>query len=612
MVTCTWAAASLDHDPSTTMNKSATLTRKCSIVGTGSWLTSANPSSSSRRFRITVVVLDHQPDASSATGQPGPETRPGCPVSADGDYLPVVRLTVHWVASSEYWPWDMATMRGRQRFMVLVCFIALSLFGGGTPSASGPSLLNAQGASAQVLGPSDAIISAVAVSPYWPADGTILAVRSAQRDFRSDLVRSGDGGRTWERLPGPEQDEFAPWRTGIPYFGFAPTDGEARTLFLMSPSAGPRTVLYRSEDRGSRWTNVLELERTGRPGSSEGSGQTEHRLILSPAFAVDQIALVVAAGSMYRSTDGGVSWQKVSFVDRPVMSAAFSPDFRVDRTVFVSTQFDDHRRDEATDAVLISTDGGETWTASARGLEVEPNRYGTVAAITVSPTLAVDATVYAVATAFAPGCRPPSRCRWDSHVVRSHDRGQSWEPVLQLQDASASSGFRYGQGIALSADYATDGFALVNAPHLAGSGAIGGCSVFRTRDGGDTWAGGTISSAVSGSGGRCEGLTLYGGEDGLAFVFVGGQAGSPSRYSIGGESWTGFSVDSVPLEITDRQRLSIDLTMVPLVPDPGANRLLRGEVSEPQRRTVISTPTTLTLFVGGVNGISVITYQRGP
>jgi photosystem II stability/assembly factor-like uncharacterized protein len=483
-------------------------------------------------------------------------------------------------------------MRDRWCGIVLVCLLALSLIGGGTPSASGVSLLTAQGASAQVLGPSDAIISAVAVSPYWPADATILAIRTGQSDFRSDLVRSRDGGRTWERLPGPDE-EFAPFMLGIPYFGFAPTDGEAQALFLMTPRINARAILYRSEDLGGRWTNVLEMVLPG-------------KLILSPAFASDHVALVVADGSLYRSRDRGASWQVVPLADRLVLSAAFSPAFRVDRTIFVSMEFDEHRADEATDGVLVSTDGGETWMPSARGLEVEPNRYGTVAAITVSPTFAVDATVYAIATAFAPECRLPRRCRRDSHVVRSRDRGQSWEPVLQLGDASAMSFVRYGQGIALSTDYARDGFALVNAPHLAGSGSIAGCSVFGTHDGGDTWTGGVISGGGSASGDACQSLRLHGASGGLASVVV--NRSGRLRYSIGGEPWSHTSLDSVPLRTTDRQRLSIDPILVPLVAEPGANRPARQSVDESQGQAVISTPTSFTLFGGGVNGIGIVTY----
>src|SRR4051812_37543438 len=41
-------------------------------------------------------------------------------------------------------------------------------------------------------------VTAVGVSPNWPEDRFILAAR------KIDLVRSFDGGTTWERLPLPD------------------------------------------------------------------------------------------------------------------------------------------------------------------------------------------------------------------------------------------------------------------------------------------------------------------------------------------------------------------------------------------------------------------------
>jgi hypothetical protein len=503
--------------------------------------------------------------------------------------------------------------RGASIRIVLVSTVlaAIVSLAGGAAKGQSPDALPidpnfpTQSTSAQVeVRSSDAVIMATAVSPYWPADGTIIAVRTGPTDHRSDIVRTRDGGHTWERLPGPEQDDFAPRFTGIPYFGFVPTDGQARTLLLMSPGVGAATVLYRSDDLGNRWTNVLELRSPG-------------PLLLSPSFTVDQVALVVSDGTLYRSNDGGASWRMVPAADQPVLSAAFSPDFRVDRTIFVSTRFNAQRQDAATNAILISTDGGETWMPSAGGLEAEPNRYGMVGAVTVSPTFALDATVYAIATIFAPECRPQSRpqspCRRDSHVVRSRDRGQSWEPVLQLGDVSEQS-VRFGQGVALSEAYARDGFALVNAPRLGLSGVINGCSLFRTHDGGNTWEGGIVSSGTTagtpGLGARCERLELYGGEDGLAFVDVGYTAGT--LYSIGGESWSRFSRESLPFEITDHQRIPIDPTLVPSVPQTGANRRFRQQVQKFQRRMLTLTPTTLTLVGGSVNVINIVTYRRDP
>jgi photosystem II stability/assembly factor-like uncharacterized protein len=402
-------------------------------------------------------------------------------------------------------------MVARERRLVLACVLALVLGGiTGTPSAwSDEQPPTGEAAPWQALGPCGVLVVAIAVSPNWLSDRTLLAARAGPRDSRSDLVRSRDGGRTWERLPGPENPEFVTRSIGIPFFGFAPGERDARTLFLLSdePGISGRSILYRSEDTGEHWRRVLDTEWGG-------------RLVLSPDFESDRTALMVGGGALYHSTDRGMTWQTNPQADRYVLDAAFSPDFRLDRTIFLSTGYDGGRASAATGAVLLSVDGGETWAVSTDGLDVEPHRYGTVESLRVSPTFSVDSTAYVVSTSFDPATCPPRgyRCPRDSQLFRSSDRGATWESVLSLAEPDRSAQVRYGRDVALSAGYATDGYALFTTVHLSGNGGVAGCTIYRTQDGGNTWSQAQFVYASIVGGGACDRMHLIGGSNGLAMV----------------------------------------------------------------------------------------------
>jgi photosystem II stability/assembly factor-like uncharacterized protein len=92
----------------------------------------------------------------------------------------------------------------------------------------------------------------------------------------------------------------------------------------------------------------------------------------------------------------------------PALALGVSPDYANDRTLFVSTfaEWNWGYKD-----ILRSTDGGATWTKLPRGLD---NRTP-VAAIRVSPSFALDGTVYAATLG--------------DGVYASADRGNSWQLI---------------------------------------------------------------------------------------------------------------------------------------------------------------------------------------
>ncbi len=124
------------------------------------------------------------------------------------------------------------------------------------------------------------------------------------------VFRSGDGGKTWQRIlfkdentgaidlafePGNQQTIWAAlWQTRRPPWSIYP------------PSNGPGTGLYRSTDAGGHWEQI-----SGNGLPTEGLGR------IGIAFAPShpqRIFLIVDAkdGGLYRSDDSGHNWKRVS------------------------------------------------------------------------------------------------------------------------------------------------------------------------------------------------------------------------------------------------------------------------------------------------------------
>ena len=81
-----------------------------------------------------------------------------------------------------------------------------------------------------------------------------------------------------------------------------------------------------------------------------------YALTTSPNFAQDGICFAARASGLYRSRDGGETWESAYdsldlSAPLPTMAIAISPDFASDRTVFAGVP----------GGILRSFDGGETW-----------------------------------------------------------------------------------------------------------------------------------------------------------------------------------------------------------------------------------------------------------
>ncbi|MGI6208434.1 MAG: WD40/YVTN/BNR-like repeat-containing protein [Anaerolineae bacterium] len=173
-------------------------------------------------------------------------------------------------------------------------------------------------------------ITALAVSPNYLRDGTILIGTEAGGVFRST-----DSGRTTRAA------NFGLIDLTVLAVACAPEWREKNEVAF----AGTLDGVFRSTNGGRAW----------RPSGEDLDGVTVQALAISPAFTRDG---TVFAGTeeegLYRSTDGGDSWVQVGgdVLDDTVNALWVSPRFRDDRVVLAGS---------ASGAVYRSTDGGDSW-----------------------------------------------------------------------------------------------------------------------------------------------------------------------------------------------------------------------------------------------------------
>ncbi len=229
--------------------------------------------------------------------------------------------------------------------------------------------------------------------------------------------KTTDAGRTWQPL-------FEHEATGaIGALAIAPSDpavlyvgtGQVTTRWDITAGNG----VYRSGDGGKTW------EHRGLAGSRHIG-----RLWIDPRNA--DVVLVAAQGhffgpnaerGVFRSADGGKSWNKVLFVDENTGAVDLAADPTSPDTIFAATWQVRHYPWQAYympgtgpgSGIHKSTDGGKTWTRlSAHGLPAGPlGRIGLAVA-----RGSRGARVYATIDAGA-----------DSGVYRSDDGGASWQRV---------------------------------------------------------------------------------------------------------------------------------------------------------------------------------------
>lgn len=202
--------------------------------------------------------------------------------------------------------------------------------------------------------------------------------------------------------------------------------------------------LYRSDDGGHTWQPAHSPAGTEKPLPASA-------VVLSPHFTVDRTVFAGVPGGVMYSEDAGQTWHTVALSSPPpfVSVLAISPHYAEDGCVFAGT---------VEDGVFRSGDRGAHWAAWNFGL-LDLN----VLSLVVSPDYARDQTLF-VGT--------------DSGIFRSTTGGRAWREVDAGPEGTRSTDFAPVLSLAISPHYARDGTLF------AGSESAG---LYRSSDRGRTW-----------------------------------------------------------------------------------------------------------------------------
>ncbi len=272
---------------------------------------------------------------------------------------------------------------------------------------------------------------------------------------------SPDGGRIWKSCWNDQDvlnigalaiDERNP---EIIYCG----TGEAN----LSADCYPGVGLYRSTDSGRSWQLLASTNRTGIP---RGIGviaidpfDSKHLLIGGVGFG-EVSAEADSLGGMYASYDGGVSWQRETFISTQnywCHSIVFHP---AKRGVVFATFTEQGSRS----GIWRSVNGGKDWHQLTNGLP-DPALFGRA-------SLAISRSKPGVMYAFA-ATENSGRSDLMLGVFRTTDGGESWTKISKKHFADEDQ-ISYNNTIAV---HPTDHNYVI----------CGGVDLHLTKDGGATW-----------------------------------------------------------------------------------------------------------------------------
>jgi len=248
-------------------------------------------------------------------------------------------------------------------------------------------------------------INAMAWDPGATASPTLFVVRNVGYEY-GEVFRSTDDGLTWEMVfSAPEQ--------AMMLYDIAAVRDVDDNLVVFAVGASPHLpAVWRSTDGGDTW----ELTNTGLLGWTE-----LYHVYPSPAFTTDHTLYLTGYGPPFRSTDGGLTWDRLEIpwvdVGREV---AFSPQYATDGTLWMSYYFVEGSGDDdkPSNGIVRSTDYGATWQKVNEGLPVEyPD--GHILGLGISPDYPADPALYAIELTLQYDATP-----WK--LYRSTSRGDTW------------------------------------------------------------------------------------------------------------------------------------------------------------------------------------------
>lgn len=261
-----------------------------------------------------------------------------------------------------------------------------------------------------------------------PANPDRLYASQSSGWFGQLIQRSDDGGRTWE----PMNNEFAyQGETGDHlWYDGTPRPWEFKRIWHLEPSADdPDTVyagaedaaIFRTTDGGGSWQELpgLRTHESAPRWQPGAGGMCLHTVILDPVNA-DRVFIAISAAGVFRTDDGGNTWQPVN---RGLQSGQI-PDPSADvghcvhriamhpsrpQVLFMQKHWD----------VMRSDDAGDSWHEVSGDL---PTDFGFPIAVHAHEP----DTVYVVPiTSDSEHYPPQGRLR----VYRSRSGGNEWQPL---------------------------------------------------------------------------------------------------------------------------------------------------------------------------------------
>jgi hypothetical protein len=153
-----------------------------------------------------------------------------------------------------------------------------------------------------------------------PADPERIYASQTSGWFGQVVQRSNDGGKTWE----PVGNKFA--YEGVPgthkWYDGTPHPWEFKRVWHFEPSLNdPDTVyagvedaaLFRTTDGGKTWQELsnLRTHSTGSDWQPGAGGMGLHTILLNPLYP-DRIYIAISAAGAFRTDDGGQTWKPIN------------------------------------------------------------------------------------------------------------------------------------------------------------------------------------------------------------------------------------------------------------------------------------------------------------
>ncbi|PXY24842.1 hypothetical protein DI005_04410 [Prauserella sp. PE36] len=231
------------------------------------------------------------------------------------------------------------------------------------------------------------------------------------------LFRSGDGGQTWQELPGLRTHESGPsWQPGaggMCLHTIVQDPRDADRLYVAISAAGA----FRTDDAGKTWRPINKgLRSEGIPDDDAEVGHCVHRLAIHPSRP--DVLFMQKHWDVMRSDDGGEHWYDIgeglpTDFGFPIDVHAHEPE-----TVYVVPIKSDseHFPLDGRLRVYRSRTGGGEWEPLTKGLPQE-NCYVNVLRDAMAVDRLDDCGIYFGTTG--------------GQVYASADGGDSWAPIVR-------------------------------------------------------------------------------------------------------------------------------------------------------------------------------------